>query len=208
MSYFGSYKVGDTLTLYASTQNPATGQAQNADSAPSYRIYKSNTTPPLVTGSYALLDSVNTVGLYAATVVLGAGAGFTVTNTYGIYSAATVAAVLGTTMDTFQIEAGVSANSVVDKTGYGLSASERSTLIAALLDLTNGVENNLTPRQALKLMASVLVGIASGLDTTSPLFKSADLNGATTAVVGTTNRVTVTNADVFGNRPVITINLT
>lgn len=208
MAYAGSYKVADTITLYAVTANPGTGAAQAADTPPTYRIYKSNTTVPLVTGTYALLDSVNTTGLYAAQVVLSAGSGFTVTSTYGIYTAATVSGITGTTTDTFQIEAAVAANTVVDKTGYGLSSAERSTLIAALLDLTNGIEANLTPRQALKLMTAVLVGLASGLDTTAPLFKSADLNGGGTAVVGTTTRVTVTGADIFGNRPVITTNLT
>lgn len=68
---------------------------------------------------------------------------------------------------------------------------------AALLDLSDGVEVGLTPRQALRLFAAALGGVLSGADTTTITIKGA---GVATA------RVTAT-VDSDGNRSAVTLNL-
>lgn len=83
-----------------------------------------------------------------------------------------------------------------------LTSGERDAIAAALLDLTNGIESGLTPRNALKLALAVLAGKVTGGGTGTELFKSADVSGG--AVQGTTTRLTVTD-DSSGNRSAITV---
>lgn len=85
---------------------------------------------------------------------------------------------------------------VASKTGYALSADG----IAAMLDLANGIESGLTPRQALRAISAALAGILAGADGTTITLKAA---GA--AADGTT-RITAT-VDSDGNRSAITLNL-
>jgi hypothetical protein len=83
-----------------------------------------------------------------------------------------------------------------------LTSGERDSIAAALLDLANGVESGLTPRNALKLALAVLAGKVTGGGTGTELFKSADVSGG--AVQGTTTRATVT-VDSSGNRSALTV---
>lgn len=83
-----------------------------------------------------------------------------------------------------------------------LTSGERDAIAAALLDLANGIESGLTPRNALKLALAVLAGKVTGGGTGTELFKSADVSGG--AVQGTTTRLTVTD-DSSGNRSAITV---
>jgi hypothetical protein len=206
MSYAGSWNINDVVTLVLATQSPQTGQAMVADAAPTYRVYENITGTPLVTGAFAALDAVNVTGFYVAQITLTAAAGFEVTKHYTITKQAVVGGITGVELDQFQIQAGVTATTVSDKTGYGLSSGERTTLIAALLDLANGIETGLTPREALKFISSMVFGIASGLETAAPVFKSADFSG--NSMVGTVSRVTFASADTNGNRPTVTVNRT
>lgn len=64
----------------------------------------------------------------------------------------------------------------------------------ALLDRANGIETGLTLRQCLRLVAAVLFGKASGMDTTTGKFR--DVND-------TKDRITVTD-DANGNRTAVT----
>ena len=93
-------------------------------------------------------------------------------------------------------EAGAVTPTTASKTGYTLSADG----IAAILDLANGVESGLTPRQALRAISAALAGILSGADGTTITFKAA---GA--AADGTT-RITAT-VDSDGNRSAVTLSL-
>ena len=72
-----------------------------------------------------------------------------------------------------------------------------SSFDATFLDLTNGVETNLTPRQWMRLVAAALGGKISGADTT--LMKIRDTND-------TKDRITAV-VDEPGNRLVITLDL-
>lgn len=66
---------------------------------------------------------------------------------------------------------------------------------AGLLDLSEGVETGLTVRQAMRLIAAVLFGKASGLDTTEVTFR--DTQDGTDRVVAT--------VDQYGNRTAVTL---
>jgi len=206
MSYVGSWTINDVITLVMTTWSRQTGQAIVADSAPTYRVYENITAAPLVTGTFAILDTANITGLYVSQITITAAAGFEVTKHYTITKQAVIGGITVVEFDRFQIQAGVTATTVTDKTGYGLSTGERSTLIAALLDLANGIETGMTPREALKFIASMTFGIASGLETAAPVFRSADFSG--NAMLGTSARVTFANADTNGNRPTVTVNRT
>lgn len=62
----------------------------------------------------------------------------------------------------------------------------------------DGVETSYTVKQVLRGLFAVAQGVASGLDTGSPVFKAPD---------GTTTRISGTGADAAGNRPSVTRNL-
>lgn len=73
--------------------------------------------------------------------------------------------------------------------------STRSTLTAAaLLDLADGIETGLTPRQALRLIASVIAGLTTGAGTNTEVFRASKSNikpRATYTITGA-NRTAVT----------------
>ena len=78
-----------------------------------------------------------------------------------------------------------------------LTSGERDSVAAALLDLANGIETSVTVRQALKAMAAVLAGTASGGGTGTEVFKS---------IGGSTTRVTST-VESDGDRTAVTLNV-
>lgn len=79
------------------------------------------------------------------------------------------------------------------KTGYALTTAERDSIAAAWLDLTNGIETGVTPRQALQRIGAVIAGKVSGAGTGSEVFVGLD---------NATDRVTVT-VDGSGNRTAV-----
>jgi hypothetical protein len=111
--YLGSWNIDDAVTFPVNTHNASTGAASDADSAPSYRVYEDETTTPILTGTMALLDAANTVGLYSEQLTLSAANGFEQGKSYTVYIAATVSSVTGTTSHSFQIRAGVAMDSGV-----------------------------------------------------------------------------------------------
>jgi hypothetical protein len=88
------------------------------------------------------------------------------------------------------VTAAVTVGTNNDKTGYALTSGERDSIAAALLDLANGVETGYTVKQALRVMAAVLVGKASGYPAGPGVFRN---------LGDTANRASVTN-DADGNR--------
>lgn len=91
------------------------------------------------------------------------------------------------------LDAAVSSRSVPGS-AMTLTAGERNSVATALLDLANGVETSYTVRQALRLIAAVLCGKASG-GPTNVIFRN---------MGDTANRV-VTIADGNGNRSTVTL---
>lgn len=79
-----------------------------------------------------------------------------------------------------------------------LAADAVTEIITGLLDLTDGIEIGLTPRQALRLMAAADAGKLSGAATTTVTIRN--------AVADTADRIQAT-VDSSGNRTAITYNL-
>ncbi len=123
MAYLGSWKIDDYVTFACNTHDPDTGVATDADSVPAYRIYEDETGTAILTGTMAKLDDANTTGFYSERIQLTAASGFEKGKCYTVYISATVDSDTGTMHHTLQIEAEVDANTVGDKTGYGLADS-------------------------------------------------------------------------------------
>jgi hypothetical protein len=81
----------------------------------------------------------------------------------------------------------------------GVTGLTTATIAAALMDLADGVETGLTPRNALRLIAAALAGKLSGATTASVKIKNAIADDKT--------RITAT-VDADGNRTAITTDLT
>lgn len=79
-----------------------------------------------------------------------------------------------------------------------LTAGERNSIAAALLDLANGVETGYTMRQTLRVVAAALAGILSGALTSTVLVQK--LGGGTVRITAT--------VDAAGNRSAIVLNTT
>lgn len=125
--YLGSWKIDDLVTFTCNTHRVDTGEATDADSVPTYRVYEDETGTAILTGSMALLDSSNTAGFYSEQITLSAANGFEKGKSYNVYISATVNGVTGTMNRFLQIEAEVDANIVSDKTGYTVSTVSDKT---------------------------------------------------------------------------------
>lgn len=112
MSHLGTRTLGSNLTFYANTTRFDTGNATDADSAPSWRCYEEETGTAILTGSMALLDSGNTAGFYSEQIALSSGNGFENGKDYAIYIEATVNAVIGSTHRTFRVGTGAAAGAI------------------------------------------------------------------------------------------------
>jgi len=74
-----------------------------------------------------------------------------------------------------------------------------ATTPASVWDLADGVETGMTPRQALRVIASATAGKSAGLDTTTATYQNAQ--------VGSKDRITAT-VDQYGNRTAVTLDMT
>lgn len=80
-----------------------------------------------------------------------------------------------------------------------LTSGERSTLAAALLDLSNAIETGVTLRQAQRVMLAALAGKLSGATSSTITFRNAEADSK--------DRIVAT-VDGNGNRTAITLDLT
>jgi hypothetical protein len=87
--------------------------------------------------------------------------------------------------------------------GALVSADSHGGLAAAVLDLANGIEANLTPRQALRVITSVLLGLSSGVSGGAPLYRAVERDAA--GVLQGTAKVRVRGIATNGDRASITI---
>jgi hypothetical protein len=129
--YLGRWEIDDLLTFAVSTHDPDTtgNPAKDADSVPTYRVYEDETGTPILTGSMALLDSTNTVGLYSEQITLSAANGFEVGKVYSIYISATVDSIVGTTVRQFQVE-----DTIATLTDIGDEVASRAMTLTAAYD--------------------------------------------------------------------------
>lgn len=124
MPFLGTIKLGDTLTVYCNTHTPSTGAAVDADAVPAYRCYEDITAAPLLTGNFALLDDLNTVGFYAAQLAVTTGNGFEVGKCYVVHITGVVAGVTGVELHTFQVDSSRVSDiaTTIGTAGAGLTA--------------------------------------------------------------------------------------
>lgn len=92
-----------------------------------------------------------------------------------------------------------SVTTVSDKTGYALSTAGANAAADALLDRADAIETGLTVRGVCRLQGASLAGKASGLATTTAVFRN--------AVQDSKARITAT-VDADGNRSAVTTDLT
>lgn len=148
-----------------------------------------------LTGSVASVTGA--VGSVTGAVGSVTGAVGSVTGNVGGNVVGTVASVVGAvgsvTGNVGGSVASLTANN--DKTGYALTAGERNSVADALLDRADAIETAWTLRKVTRIAFAALGGKASGLETTTAVYRSGD---------DTKNRITAT-VDVDGNRSAVTL---
>lgn len=92
------------------------------------------------------------------------------------------------------VSAGVTVSTNNDKTGYGLSSSERDSTADALLDRSSGVEASWTFRQAMRVILAAVAGMVDGAGGSPVNFRDqADSKNRISATVdGDGNRTSIT----------------
>lgn len=82
--------LGDNLTFSVTTHDPNTGILTDPDAPPPYRIYEDETAVPILTGTMAILDNVNTTGFCTELVACTVANGFESGRSYTVYIEAAV----------------------------------------------------------------------------------------------------------------------
>lgn len=170
-------ELDQSFTFSITTHDPDTGVLTDADSLPFYQIFEENVATPILSGVMPKLSDVNTTGCYIVKVAATGANGFVVGKTYTIYIEATVMGSTG---------------------GITYNTQCVSDPVIALLDLVDGIEPGMTPRETLRILLAAAAGI---------------LNGAATATVhirdtnDTKDRITAV-VDEHGNRIAVTLDKT
>ncbi len=175
-------KLGENLTFYAQTHDPATGGEVDADAPPTYRIYEEETTTPILTGTMALLDDVNTVGYYSEQVACSVGNGFEEGKSYNVRMRAAVGGVYGDYVEQVEITAKNESDIVSD------TEDVQGRIPAALTGAGNIKADALaiggTTQTGRDIGTSVLLSSGTGtgqLDVTSGIVRAVDDSGNTLA---------------------------
>lgn len=91
--------IGQNWTFYAQTSRFSTGAAYDAASAPTYRVYEDENDTPILTGTMAIFDDDDTIGLYSEQIAVSTGNGFEVGKCYLIRKTATVDSIVAAATD-------------------------------------------------------------------------------------------------------------
>jgi len=108
--HLGQFVIDQVIVFAVNTHDPdpaGNGDAIDADSAPTYRVYEQETGTPILTGSMAKLDDANTLGFYSKALTLSAANGLEVDKCYTIRVLAVVGTVEQVKLFTFNIVADV-----------------------------------------------------------------------------------------------------
>ena len=87
--------LADNLTFSICTHDADTGALTDTSAPPAYRVYEDETAVPILTGTMAVLDTVNTTGFYTEQIACTVANGFELGKSYTIYIEATVDGVVG-----------------------------------------------------------------------------------------------------------------
>jgi len=174
--HLGQFVIDQVIVFAVNTHDPdpaGNGDAIDADSAPTYRVYEQETGTPILTGSMAKLDDANTLGFYSKALTLSAANGLEVDKCYTIRVLAVVGTVEQVKLFTFNIVADVAGDipAIKAKTD-GLpsdpaDASVVAGLIAALeakVDAIDTIVDSITARLPAALgadgnMKATLMGV-------------------------------------------------
>jgi len=97
------FLLGDTLIQDFVVSDPATGEAIDADAAPTIEVYAGSDTSLMATAVATKRDGATT-GQYTFDVALTVGAGFVIGETYNVYAIAVVGGDIGkSVVSTFRI---------------------------------------------------------------------------------------------------------
>jgi len=95
----------DWFEWHVNTHNPSTGAETDADASPTYRLYEENVDAPIVAGSLAKRDDVNTVGYYFERLQASSENNIEVGKLYFIRTRAIVGGVAASHVDSFKVVA-------------------------------------------------------------------------------------------------------
>jgi len=101
----GLVKLGETFPFWAQAIDPETAENADADSAPSFDVYKQGSDTVLVTGTMSLKDDANTVGFYEGTIAATVANGFEEAATFVVRISGAVDSVTGSAILTFRVGA-------------------------------------------------------------------------------------------------------
>lgn len=194
MSYRGDIHLGDTIDFKFTSRNA--GVPSTLGGAPSVAAYVDNGTTEITAGITLTVDFDTRTGLNNVRVVATSGNGYAAgTNVDIVITSGTVGgiSVVGEVVGSFSIDNRVAklyTNN--DKTGYALSASAESSVVATLFAaVSEGAETFI---QTLRIIRAACAGKASGLNLLAPKYRDK---------ADTKNRIdAVTDAD--GNRTSVT----
>lgn len=102
MNWAPDQSIGGVLPISFNLHS-AFGAAQDADSAPAYRVYEMTTATPILTGTLSTFDASNTDGFYNGAITLSAANGFEVGKTYKLRVSAVVDGVTGADVTMFRV---------------------------------------------------------------------------------------------------------
>ena len=173
-------ELGDNLVFSITTHDPDTGVLTDADAAPTYLIYETETTTAILTGSMAILDTTNTTGFYTESITCSTSNGFETGKSYTIYIEATVDSDKGgisygfnvtdlrTTLDSVIASAIVQTAIVSGSYDYNLTAAQIITEAMELIGkvgvgLPISYEDQATCLRTLEMMVKEWAGEGIGL---------------------------------------------
>lgn len=137
MSYLGGWKIDDLLTFTCNTHSPTTGNATDADSAPTYRVYEDETATPILTGTMATLDASNTDGFYSEQITLSAANGFEKGKSYTVRILAVVGGVTMALPKNFQMQIEMNPDPVWTRDMSAISGEAARSPLNAIRGLRN-----------------------------------------------------------------------
>ena len=169
-------KLGDNFTFYAQTFTPSTGAAVDADAVPGYRVYEDETGTPLLTGSMALLDDANTVGLYSEQIACTTVNGFEAGKCYVVRITGVVGGVTGVDLIQFQVTA-VDVDDLVRSTTPANTLDVADTGEAGL-DFAN-IKAASAPTTLTNITVPVVTAITNGVSLANDAITSAKFDEST-----------------------------
>lgn len=202
MTYYGDFAPGAVIDVTFNTADYP-GAPITLGGTPAIDIYKGNGAIPTTAGVTLAVDYASVLGLHHVRIDTGADAFYGSGDYRVVISSGTVdgVSVIGRVVATFSLSARVAGALATQAKAdvnaeliAALNANDEVAAIKAKTDLIPGDIDGYTYEEVVKLVAAVLLGKASGLNTSQAVFRALDdsKNRITAEVDGHGNRSTVT----------------